>query len=158
MLLHFNGKFLQTQKRISQQGSRALASLFHILQTVYLNAELQWQLFDSMIASILNYASEIWGFHRANDIELIHNKFCRFVLKVGKNVPISFLCGELGHFPMFILRKQIILKYWLRILTYRSNVVYDVYQLLYEDVLNGKKNWVSNVRDLLFSLGMNRML
>jgi hypothetical protein len=39
----------------------------------------------------------VWGFHRAHDIEVIHNRFCRFVLKIGKNVPTAFLYGELGH-------------------------------------------------------------
>jgi hypothetical protein len=43
----------------------------------------------------------IWGFHRAHDIEVIHNRFCRFVLKIGKNVPTAFLYGELGHLPMY---------------------------------------------------------
>jgi hypothetical protein len=47
------------------------------------------------------------------------------------------------------------LKYWLHILLYKSKVVYDVYKLLYNDVNNSKTNWVSNVRDLLFSLGLN---
>jgi hypothetical protein len=45
--------------------------------------------------------------------------------------------------------------YWLHILLYKSKVVYDVYKLLYNDVNNGKTNWVSNVRNLLFSLGLN---
>jgi hypothetical protein len=38
---------------------------------------------------------------------------------------------------------------------YKSKVVYDAYKLLYNDVNNGKTNWFSNVRDLLFSLGLN---
>jgi hypothetical protein len=58
-------------------------------------------LFDSMVGSVLSYASEIWDFHRAHDIEVIHNRFCRFVLKIGKNVPTAFLYGELGHLPMY---------------------------------------------------------
>ena len=48
-----------------------------------------------------------------------------------------------------------ILKYWLHVLLYKSKAVYDVYKLLYNDVNNGKTNWVSNVRDLLFRLGLN---
>jgi hypothetical protein len=35
------------------------------------------------------------------------------------------------------------------------NVILLGYKLLYNDVNNGKTNWVSNVRDLLFSLGLN---
>ena len=38
---------------------------------------------------------------------------------------------------------------------YKSKVVYDVYKLLSNDVNNGKTNWISNVRDLLFSLCLN---
>ena len=107
--------------------------------------------------SVLSYASEIWGFHRAYDIEVIHNRFCRFVLKISKNVPTAFLDGELGHLPMYISRPFRILKYWLHVLLYKSKVVYDVYKLLYNDVNNGKTNWVSNVHDLLFSLGLNHV-
>ena len=108
-----------------------------------------------MVGSVLNYASEIWGFHRVNDVEQIHNRFCRFDLKLGKNVPLSFLCGELGHLPMYVSRKQIILKYWLHIIVNKPPIVYDFYQLLLEDANNGKKNWASSVRDLLFNLGLN---
>ena len=73
-----------------------------------------------MVGSVLNYPSEIWGFHRAKDIELIHKHFCRFVLKVGKTTPVSFLYGELGHYPMHINRQIRILKYWLRIITKKT--------------------------------------
>jgi hypothetical protein len=70
-------------------------------------------------------------------------------------LPCAFLYGELGHLPMYISRRFRILKYWLHILMYKSKVVYDVYKLLCNDINNGKTNWVSNVRDLLFSLGLN---
>jgi hypothetical protein len=33
MLLHYNGKFLQTEKRLSQQGARALSSLMNSLKS-----------------------------------------------------------------------------------------------------------------------------
>ena len=106
VLLHYNGKFLHTQKRLAQQGSRAMSSLMNSLKQFFITPEEQMFLFDSMVGSVLGYASEIWGFHRAKDIELIHNRFCRFVLKLGRNVPTCFLYGELGHLPLFIVRKQ----------------------------------------------------
>lgn len=56
---------------------------------------------------------------------------------------------------MYVSRKQIILKYWLHIIVNKPPIVYDVYQLLLEDANNGKKNWASSVRDLLFNLGLN---
>jgi hypothetical protein len=60
---------------------------------------------DIMVGSVLSYASEIWGFHLAHDIGVIHNRLCRFALKIGQNVPTAFLYGELGHMPMYISRR-----------------------------------------------------
>jgi hypothetical protein len=39
MLLHYNGKFLQTEKRLSQQGAHALSSLMNSLKIVYISTE-----------------------------------------------------------------------------------------------------------------------
>ena len=155
MLLHFNGKFAQTQKRISQQGSRALSSLINSLSKVYITIKQKCLLFNSMVGSVLNYASEIWGFHRANEVEIVHNRFCRNVLKLGRNVPKFFLYGELGHLPMSVIRKYRIIKYWLHILHDKPKFVYDVYKLLCTDAALGKVNWAYKIRDLLYNLGLN---
>ena len=96
MLLHYNGKFLQTEKRLSQQGACALSSLMNSLKSVYISTEQQCMLFDSMVGSVLSYASEIWGFNRAHDIEVIHNCFCRFVLKIGKMYLLLFCMVNLA--------------------------------------------------------------
>ena len=95
------------------------------------------------------------GFHHAKGIEQVRNKFCRFVLKVGKNSPICAVIGELGHLPMHIIRKQRILKYWLKIVTKKPPIVFNVYKMLVNDAENGKTNWASNVRTLLNDLGYN---
>ena len=96
MLLHYNGKFLQTEKRLSQQEARALSSLMNSLKSVYISTEQQCMLFDSMVGSVLSYASEIWGFHRAHDIEVIHNRFCRFVFKIVKMYLLLFCMVNLA--------------------------------------------------------------
>ena len=38
------------------------------------------RLFDSMILPILCYGSELWGFHKAVDIERVHTKFLKQLL------------------------------------------------------------------------------
>ena len=40
------------------------------------------QLFDSLVASILNYGCESWGFLNAECIERIHRKFLKYSLHV----------------------------------------------------------------------------
>ena len=34
------------------------------------------KLFDTLVASVLNYSSDLWGMHEAKDIEIIHIKNC----------------------------------------------------------------------------------
>lgn len=53
-----------------------------------------------MVAYVLGYASEIWGSNCGHDIEVIHNRLCRHVLKVGRSTN-----GELGHYPMYVMRQ-----------------------------------------------------
>ena len=157
VLLNYNGKFQATQKRFASQGGKALSSVLNTLKNLYITPKQQCYMFDSLVSSVLNYASELWGFHQAKDIEQIHYRFCRFVLKVPKSTPLSCLVGDLGHLPMYILRKQKILKYWLKIILYKPDIVYDIYSLLVRDCNDGKVNWASNVRDLLFELGYNNL-
>ena len=41
------------------------------------------RLFDSMILPILCYGSELWGFHKAVDIERVHTKFLNNYCRLG---------------------------------------------------------------------------
>lgn len=102
----------------------------------------KYDLFDIMVASVINYASDNWGFHRGNDVEIIHKRFCPSFLNLGKSLPNCFLYGELGCLPMYAIRKQKNIKYWLNIVivTHKPLIVYDIYILLLRDASNGKNN------------------
>ena len=49
MLLHFSGKFVQNQKRLSQQGARALSSLLNSVKNIYTGTSQQCLLFNSWL-------------------------------------------------------------------------------------------------------------
>jgi hypothetical protein len=70
-----NGTCYQAQKQLSEQASRALFSLNKLFDEVSLNVSDKLKFFDAMICSILNYGSEIWGFHKSQDVERIQLKF-----------------------------------------------------------------------------------
>lgn len=72
MLFNYNGKFYKTQKHFAEQGRKALFSLTTSLRNHCLNVETYCSIFDSYVNSILRYASEIWGFHKAPDVESVH--------------------------------------------------------------------------------------
>ena len=80
--LSANGCFYQAQKSLSEQAKRALFSLNSLFDTASLGIEEKIKLFESMINPIMNYGCEVWGFHKGQDIERLHLKFLKQVLKV----------------------------------------------------------------------------
>ena len=100
-----NGNWFRSQKFIAQHALRALYNLFSVLKDVKLSVKQQLKLFDSLVGSILNFGSEIWGMHEATDVELVHTKFLRKLLSVKRSTNRSALYGELGRAPMIVYRK-----------------------------------------------------
>ena len=49
------------------------------------NVDVAFKIFDSRIAPILLYGSEIWGFESWNQIEKIYLRFCKFVFGIGQS-------------------------------------------------------------------------
>jgi hypothetical protein len=40
------------------------------------------QLFDTYVGSVMNYECEVWGFHKAADVERVHLSFLKRILGV----------------------------------------------------------------------------
>ena len=76
-----NGKFYQAQKHLSEQALKALFALKKVFDSTVLCVKDKLKLFDSLVQPILMYGCEIWGFHRADDIEKTHIKFFETVIR-----------------------------------------------------------------------------
>ena len=68
-----------------------------------------------MILHILNYASEIRGFHPAPDIKRVHLKFLKQIFEIESQTRAAAVYGGLGRVPLHVMRKERILKYWFRV-------------------------------------------
>ncbi|XP_048575691.1 uncharacterized protein LOC5516904 isoform X3 [Nematostella vectensis] len=79
------------------------------------NVLLTNRLFDCLIKPILLYGSEIWGVDEIKNehdpIELVHAKFCKFILGVGKYAPNIGCRAELGRYPLSIDAKLRVLSF-----------------------------------------------
>jgi hypothetical protein len=122
---------------------------------------MKFQILDSMVSSILNYGSELWGFHPAEGIERLHYKFCKLLLGVKRSTNNMAILGELSRFPFYIVRKFHIIKYWIKILSNKNSLLYRTYNLLRidadSDIDYKGQNWASNVKQLLNLLGLNNL-
>ena len=63
-------------------------------------------LFDSLIRPIANYGCEVWGHVKAEDLEVVHRKFCKFALGVPNTATNLAVYGELGRVPLEIRRRS----------------------------------------------------
>lgn len=77
MLFNYNGKFKKTQIHVANQGRKAYFSICSKLKNHAFNISTQCSIFDTYINSILGYASEIWGHHKAPEVEKVHTNFCK---------------------------------------------------------------------------------
>ena len=92
----------QCQKTLAAQAQKGINLLRRYdYKCNVLPVNMQFELFDKMIAPILLYGSEVWGFYITEHIEKVQNKFCRFVLSVPKNAPTLAVLAETGRYPMY---------------------------------------------------------
>ena len=150
-----NGKFFQAQKHLSDQASKALFALSKIFDSRMLCIEDKLKLFDALVQPILMYGCEIWGFHKANDIEKVHLKFLKQILGVRRQTCNIAVYGEVGRVPLYVLRKVRILKYWYKILSSQNTLLYKVYEQQKNSIMQGssENNWVFQLKLLLNELG-----
>lgn len=150
MLFNFNGKFLQTQKHVADQGRKALFAISNTMKNYSFNVETQCSVFDTYVHSILSYACEIWGFHKAPDIEKVHLNFCKRILGVNKKTTNNLVYCELGRLPLYIRRKLRIFKYWLKIKNTNNIILKEAY----ESMLVNNDNWMVSIQSELSSMGL----
>jgi len=103
---------------------------------------------------VLNYGAEIWGYQPALDVESINSKLCRKILSVKRSTNLTALYGELGIVPLYVHRKILMIKYWLKLLTQNENsILFQTYKLLQSDANNGNTygggNWASHIKKIL---------
>lgn len=65
------GHSMFTHKHQDQLGVRTFCGFNQILDTYNFKIDTQCNLFDSLVISVLKYASEIWWFHVAEDNEKV---------------------------------------------------------------------------------------
>ena len=155
--LSANGSFYQAQKILAQQAMKALFSLNSLFDVVPLEISEKVKLFDTMVAPILNYGCEIWGFHNAPDIERVHIKFLKQILGVRSQTTNNAVYGELARLPFSVVRSLRIVKYYFKIMKSSDSLMYKV---LHGDVDNfgnitNNKSWAAEVKSLLNDLGFN---
>ena len=158
LLFQHNGNFVKTQKKLSEQGRKAIFCLFSKIHNDYYNHETLLSLYDTYVGSILNYGCELWGHHTAPDIEKVHLYFLKRILKVRKSTINNMVYCELGRLPMYVERQYRMVKYWIKLLHSENCILKACYNEMFENSYvrpNDKLNWCCKIRDILCRYGFN---
>jgi hypothetical protein len=113
-----------------------------------------FKIFDSMVTPILTYGAELWGFECNKHIEQVHSKFCKDFLGVNTFVNDSMALGECGRFPIAVNYHMKFVRYWVRLIEMENHrYPKQCYLMLKTQDSVGRNNWVTKVREFLFSQG-----
>ena len=162
LTLYKNGKWTRTQKKLTEQSQYPLHKLFTVFNQLDLTIKNKCQLFDNLVAPILNYGAEVLGYNECKDTECVHCKFMRKVLHVQKSTNLDGLYGELGRYPMKIRRQITMVKFWTKLLNLDdNNITKKIYNMLKNEANNNRTlkgiNLASHMKTLLDRLGLSNL-
>ena len=95
-----------------------------------LPVDLQLKLFDSIVLPILTYSCKVWGFENCAEIEKVHLRFCKKILKVKQTTSNYMVYEELGRYPLNIYINVRMIGFWLKLKS-SNKLSSNVYQLLF---------------------------
>lgn len=148
--------FYKARKHCYEQGKKAMHLLLKKIRRLHLPLDLQLKIFDHIIAPVLLYGSEVWGFENTDIINKLHNKFLRKITHFRKSTPVYILHAELGRYPFEINIKLRMLNFWVSIITGKQNkLVYLVYKIMLNDTETGlyQHKWILFVKNILQLVG-----
>lgn len=148
-----------------RKRDRALKAVYAARKVAYeavghhLSAKLQLKIFESQITPVLEYGCEIW--YNGRDIpklETVHTSYLKQTLGVKSQTSNLAVYGETGRSPLILRQQEMLIKYWLRLLTIdKEHLLSVVYRELCALDVAGHITWVKNVRELLSSSGMGEL-
>ena len=116
------GSFSLAQDMLSGQAQK---SIFRLNSYLYKFTDIspyhRLELFDKLVAPILNYSAEVWDFCKADKIEVVHLQFCKRLLGIKQCTQNDFVYGELGRISCQSKRFFTIIRYWLKIIFCEEN-------------------------------------
>ncbi len=107
---------------------------------------LRCQLFDTLVAPVINYGCEIWaGEAAAGKLEVIHNQFLKMTAGLSQNTNSYLALAEFGQYPMYCQQWQQRLRYVHRLADIDSDRLLHSAMHEQQSLLDkGKKCWLQS--------------
>ena len=109
------------------------------------------KMFDSQIAPIMQYTTEVWFQNKEIPVlEKIHLNYLKNTMRVKPSSSTKAIYAECGRFPLIIKQKCQMIKYWKRVVGMNKNyIVKKAYNSTLELHDHGQLNWCTSVKSIL---------
>ena len=135
------------------------------------NIKTSFHIFDHTIKPILTYGSEIWGTFSSSKLlskqdnyllnmydklpqEMLHLKFCKYILGVSSKATNLAVRGETGRYPLLIQIIANMFKYLTHIQKSKNNLLTEAYRLSVDLSNKGIDSWVNFIKSILSYLNI----
>lgn len=157
---NFNNSFNKAICKQVNQARRAMFSLIAKAKRFSLPIDLQLELFNQLVAPILLYGSEVWGFSNMAHINSFYLKFCKQLLRVNASTANCMVYGELGTCSLSKSIENRMVNFWASIVHGKShkltNTVYRLLKVMYDTGVY-KSPWMCKIKTILDSSGMSNL-
>ena len=157
-VFNFNNKFNKAINRQLILAKKALFSLKSKILSMKLPMDLQISLFNKLVAPVLTYGCEVWGFSNFNSHQIFQRKFIKDSLGVNKYTCNSIAFGETGILDIEVDIYTRMVTFWNKVRhgheTKISNKVYRILKFLYDKNIY-KSHWCSQIHDILNNTGLS---
>ena len=158
--LNYNGSYNKAIKKQLTQAQRGMYSLLTKAKRLALPIDIQCELFNQLVTPILLYGSEVWGFHKLDQVEVFHRKFLKGLLHIKKSSANCMAYGELGQFGLTSKVERRMVDFWLRICHGKqhklSHTMYSLLRKLH-DKNEFQSKWIVKVKNILDKCGYSNV-
>ena len=74
---YYTGNMIYAVKSLSDQALKAYNSVLSVFSRLTLDLKTKLSMFDSLVAPILLYGSEVWGAYSFKEVDKLHLRFCK---------------------------------------------------------------------------------
>ena len=105
IIFYYKWQFYKARTNFLEQARKALFSVRKNSRKLDLPVDIQFKLFDVMVAPILLYGSEVWGYENIKALETFQLKFLKSILRLKASKPNCMVYGETGRYLIDVFVK-----------------------------------------------------
>jgi len=159
--LNYNGRLQKAQKKLFEQGQKAMFSLLSKCKKLHLPLDICMELFDQLVLPILLYGAEVWGTQSCNLVDKLRLKFVKVLTRCRMSTSTNIILGEMGRLPGEFYAKCRVLTYWCKINVQKKDICLAklIYDVMYKLHVEGtyRFDWLEKVELWLNECGFSNI-